>query len=117
MGLPLIKNFLNKWYPHPYIVYRSWYKGDSHIGKYATVIINYLGIESSGTFSVKDGICNIRIGKKGNRFKYYTPIDNVKFKKKIKYIDTIRTHGQNGWCGKEIIYILTVIDSKKVKRL
>lgn len=104
-----------QWQPREGLVYRSWSKGDSHFGKSATVTIIQDEIESIGSFTVKDGKCEIRIGKKPCRIVIVTPSNNIVFSKYVKQIDTIwdGRQGQNGYYGKEIRYTAKIIDPAK----
>jgi hypothetical protein len=106
------------WKPREGLVYKSWTKGDSHFGKSATVKIVYEDKEYIGTFRVKDGKCEIRIGKGQNKFKLITPSSNVSFNKNVKHIDSIwsgKRLGQNGYYGTDIQYTAKIIDPKIVE--
>lgn len=107
----------NRWKPRNGVVYKNWYKGDTHLGKSATVKIIYNKKEQEGTFRISNRTCEIRIGKGYNKLKLFTPVENVVFQKKIKQIDTIWKGGlgQNGYYGKDIQYTAKVLDSKKVE--
>jgi hypothetical protein len=105
------------WKPKEALVYKSWTKGDSHFGKSSTVKILYDDKEHIGTFSVKDGKCEIRIGKGENKKRIITPSSNVSFNKNIKHIDSIWSdkQGQNGYYGTDIQYSAKILDQKYVE--
>ncbi len=127
--LKKISNSLSKpkWEPRQGLVYKSWFKGDSHFGKTATVKVLFENKEYDGTFSVNGESCEVRIGE--GKWKYslqkgrvelynvrqlISPSQNVNFKKAIRHINSISTLGQNGFAGTEITYCAEVLDSKKV---
>lgn len=110
----LLRKF--RWKPRNGVVYKSWWKGDSHFGKSAEVTIIYKKKAQKGTFRVHNGICQVRIGKGHNKIRLFTPVDNVTFKKQQRKIDSIWKGGlgQNGYYGKEIQYTAKIRDSSKV---
>lgn len=118
-----IKRLFGKpvWKPREKLVYKSWYRGNSHFGKSAVVKIIYAGEEyDDGTFSVNGEKCELRLGKSKwpNVRRLITPTENISFKKEAKNIDTIWNGpmiGQNGYCGKEMVYTAKVLDSKAVE--
>lgn len=99
------------WRPHENLVYRGWYKGDSHFGKSSTVLIQLGNEEHAGTFKVSEGICEIRIGKT----QMITSEENVRFNKRTRYINSIPQLGQSGYAGREINYTVKIIDKRKVQ--
>lgn len=100
------------WKPREGLVYKSWTKGDSHFGKSATVKILIDNKEQIGTFSVKDGKCEMRIGKGQNKQRIMTSLNNVSFHKVVKHIDSIWSgkQGQNGYYGTDIQYSAKILD-------
>jgi hypothetical protein len=63
-----LSKFLRKfrWKPKEGIVYKSWYKGNSHFGKSAIVTILFENKQYEGTFKVHNETCEIRVGKGHN---------------------------------------------------
>jgi hypothetical protein len=128
MKLPSkLSNLLHKthWQPRQGIVYKSWFKGDSHFGKTAIVKIRYDNKEFDGTFSVNEERCEVWLGegkweyglqhgevKLHNIHRLITTTQNVSFKKTIRNIDSISKLGQNGFAGKEIKYIAEILNPK-----
>ena len=120
------------WKPKQGLVYKSWFKGDSHFGKNAVVKIIYAGKEyEDGTFRVNGEKCELRIGegkwiygpqcgkvKLFNVRRLITQTENISFKKKVKNIDTIwggPRLGQNGYAGTEILYVAEILNPKNVE--
>ena len=122
--------FPPKWHPREGTVYKSWTKGTSHFGKEAIVNILFDNKEYNGTFSVHNGLCEIRTGEAvwkwhlnsgymgiRNARKIITPVENVSFQKEIKHIDSIPTLGQNGYAGTKIRYTAKILDSNKITNI
>jgi hypothetical protein len=126
-----IKRLVKKreWQPKQDLVYKSWFRGSSHIGKNAVVKIIYKDTEyKDGTFKVTNDKCELRIGepkwnfglergsvKLLNSRRLITSVKNVEFTKKINEIDTIISYGQNGYRGKEIVYTVKILNPQDVE--
>ena len=129
--LKKLSRFFSKpdWKPKQDLVYKSWFKGDSHFGKTAVVKIIYAGKEyEDGTFRVNGEKCELRIGegkwiyglqygkvKLFNSRRLITQTENVSFKKAIRHINSISTLGQNGYAGTEITYFAEILNPKNVE--
>ncbi len=118
------------WKPQEGVVYKSFVKGrEKSVGQKVYVTLSYReqqvtiiisGRAVNGTFSIRNGICVIRmVGENRTKTEFFTQIDNVEFKKKVKSsIETGRNqYGMTfRYPAKYVTYTITVLDTDKLRK-